>query len=592
MDDFYQPPPSHASPPGLIGQIWSIALGAPLAAACLLLVTPVTLVLATRWLSERKSRVVDAGKNERSVWMLPYWFPGVGHGFSFIWDPAKLMTEARDMSAHGIFALRLGPSTHNIVSNPGLIRNVMSQRESTVAFQPIAFNVVEKAYSTIETPMQSANKRQFFDFPKSSKPKYAATWEEFNSFLVKYLMREPYLGIMLKATITGIEAKVPQMISFMESPIDQESWERWADAEYISSTETEINLMALMRDMMGQVSVPAMYGRNFLEQNPEILHDLYAMDLGMPYFLAGLPRWTPIPAVTRAHMARSRVWWSLIEYHKALDAYVDGQPLDSSWGDLEDVSALTMARHKLFKDHGFTYGERGDISILWALVVNANLLVYWHLHHVLAVPGLVARLRAEIAPYAVVEKPVSIGGISEAPRLQIAQDGLAKHCPLLKSTYLEALRMSSQPWSVRELKEDVSISTGATAGEAAAAYVLRKGEYVTMPHDIHMRDAKYFQNPERFEPERFLVTDENGKVTTDMGTIRPFGGGPSHCKGRIFAERECLSLVAGVLAYWDIEPAGKKATWQIPKQKKTSAVSLPVHDTRVRIRRRKFEWDA
>lgn len=72
----------------------------------------------------------------------------------------------------------------------------------------------------------------------------------------------------------GLEAKIPQMISFMESPIDQESWERRADAEYISPTETEVNLMALMRDMMGQVSVPALYGRNFLEQNPRILHHL------------------------------------------------------------------------------------------------------------------------------------------------------------------------------------------------------------------------------------------------------------------------------------------------------------------------------
>lgn len=75
----------------------------------------------------------------------------------------------------------------------------------------------------------------------------------------------------------------------------------------------------------------------------------YGLDLGMPYFLAGFPRWTPIPAVTRAYMARSRVWWSLVEYHKALDAFVDGKPLGSAWGDLEDVSPFIMARHKLFK---------------------------------------------------------------------------------------------------------------------------------------------------------------------------------------------------------------------------------------------------
>lgn len=112
-----------------------------------------------------------------------------------------------------------------------------------------------------------------------------------------------------------------------------------------------------------------------------------------------------------------------------------------------------------------------------------------------------------------------------------------------------------------------------------------------MPHDLHMRDPKYFKNPEKFDPERFLVRNEDGSLTTDMGSIRPYGGGPSMCKGRVFAERECLSLVAGVLAYWDIEPADKKAGWQIPKQKKTTAVSLPVHDSRARIKRRQFNWD-
>ncbi len=107
-----------------------------------------------------------------------------------------------------------------------------------------------------------------------------------------------------------------------------------------------------------------------------------------------------------------------------------------------------------------------------------------------------------------------------------------------------------------------------------------------------MLDPKYFKHPTQFDPERFLVRNEDGSLSTDQRTIRPYGGGPSMCKGRIFAERECLALVAGVLMFWDIEPAGQKAEWVIPKQKKTTAVSLPVKDVRVRIKRRRFEWDA
>jgi len=106
-----------------------------------------------------------------------------------------------------------------------------------------------------------------------------------------------------------------------------------------------------------------------------------------------------------------------------------------------------------------------------------------------------------------------------------------------------------------------------------------------------MRDPKYFADPENFIPERFLVKDEHGCLVADLGTIRPYGGGPSMCKGRILAERECLALVAGILLFWDFEPVDKNAGWVIPEQKKTSAISLPMTETRVRISRRKFDWD-
>lgn len=62
------------------------------------------------------------------------------------------------------------------------------------------------------------------------------------------------------------------------------------------------------------------------------------------------------------------------------------------------------------------------------------------------------------------------------------------------------------------------------------------------------------------------------------------------CKGRVFAERECLAFVAGILMYWDLEPAApkgeKKGKWTIPGMIKTSAVCLPDKETRVSIKRR------
>jgi cytochrome P450 len=535
--------------------------------------TLLLIVAATRLLSGHPSEYVKS-KDAQTVWMLPYWMPVVGHGFSFLYDPFSLMSKARDQSLHGIFALNLGTTTHNIISDPNLVKGVMRQKESAVQFQPMAWTIVQR----------------LFGIPSSSKAKYDAVWEELTSISARTLMKEPYLGNMLKRTIRGLEENIPQMVSFMDSPIDQQPWERRANATLISPSEVGINLMSVMRDMMGHVSVPALFGRAYLENYPDILHDVYDMDYGMMWFLMGLPRWTPIPSATKAHLARARVSQSLNAFHRALDSVADGKATDSSWGDLDDVSELIMKRHALCKEKGFAVEERGDISILWAMVANANLLVFWLLLHILATPGLVKKLRVEIEPYAKVSKPVSINGISEAPKLELSHDGLAKKCPLFKSTYLEALRVTSQPWSVRQVATDVVISGDERTGDWTA-YLLKAGEYVTVPHDIHMRDPKYFEEPEKFIPERFLVKNEDGTLGVEIGTIRPYGGGPSMCQGRIFAERECLSLVAGVLAFWDIEPADPAARWKIPAQIKATAVSLPAHETRVRIKRRQFDWE-
>jgi len=143
---------------------------------------------------------------------------------------------------------------------------------------------------------------------------------------------------------------------------------------------------------------------------------------------------------------------------------------------------------------------------------------------------------------------------------------------------------------VRKVVTDVTISGDKRIADSPS-FILKSGDYVTVPHDLHMRDPKYFRDPKMFDLSRFLVQDDDGSLSTDIGTIRPYGGGPSMCKGRIFAERECLSLVAGVLVFWDIEPADKTVGWKIPEQKKTTAVSLPVHETRVRVKQREFGWD-
>jgi hypothetical protein len=107
--------------------------------------------------------------------------------------------------------------------------------------------------------------------------------------------------------------------------------------------------MSLMRDMMGNSSLPAVFGQALLEKYPDILYDVYDMDNGMYFFLMGLPSWFPWPGVMQAHLARARVWQCMDDHQRALDAIAEGKPLDPTWGDLDDVSDLITKRNKIYR---------------------------------------------------------------------------------------------------------------------------------------------------------------------------------------------------------------------------------------------------
>ncbi|KAM0181651.1 hypothetical protein ACHAPC_007195 [Botrytis cinerea] len=595
MDDFYQPLTNStdaidaSKSGGLITNALTVIRSVPLPIVLSIALAPVLLIIATRLLSERPSEK-QKGKDGKTVWMPAYWVPGLGHMVAFLMNGEKLARELRDQSAHGIFALNLGGSTHNIISNPNLVKAVLQKKESDVAFKTVALGLSAK----------------FFGLPKKAEKVYVDNWEEYTSVFT-YLMKEPHLSSMLDKTLRNLEGLIPQMVSFMDSEIDQHPWEKWANAEYISNNEMEVDLMALVRDILGHASVPSLFGREFLDNNPHVLHDIYEMDRGMMYFIMGLPWFTPWPAVARAYYSRSQIQQSMTKFQEALDATVDGKQVDSSYGDLDDVSEFILKRHELFRskiakefnlmatdimvEHGLKPDERGDISVIWALIVNSTLIVYWHLLYILSTPGLVDKIRAEISPYATVTPGEKIGSISEAPHIHLSHEDLSKKCPLFKSTYLEASRLCSQPISLRKLENDITLTDTSSSKETdKTTYMLHKNEYVTLPHDLHMRDPSYFPSPTEFNPERFLTTDETGNISVDPQTIRPYGGGPSMCKGRVYAERECLAFVAGIIMYWDIgavaKKGEKKGKWTIPKMIKTSAVCLPDKETRVRIKRR------
>ncbi|OWO99881.1 cytochrome P [Marssonina coronariae] len=381
----------------------------------------------------------------------------------------------------------------------------------TVPFQPIPWRILES----------------FFGIPKKAETVYETALNELNA-CTKFLLDEPHLTKIFEVLVKNLERNIPQMISFIETPIDFQPWEQYAEACFISSSETEINLTSLIRDMMGYAAVPSIFGPALIENNPSILQDVRNMDAGRNYLLKNVPPWMPWPAVALARMARSKVWQSLEGHQKFIDVATAEEEAEPSWGDLCDI--------------------------LWSLAANSTLIPYWQLHHILAIPGLTDRIRTEIMPYASVTKPFSIGKISEAPKLVLDYKGLSTKCPLLRSTYLETLRLVDEQWDSRKTF---------TPGIGAVEDLAHPGEF----------------NPERYIP-----------VGQDNTVMPPESKHSSLQKSNTFTEIACISLLAGILAFWEISLGHEGAGWEVPEKRNLGGVAVPANETRVRIQRRKFEW--
>lgn len=157
------------------------------------------------------------------------------------------------------------------------------------------------------------------------------------------------MSTILQTTVKNLQRNIPQMISFISTPIDLQPWEHHAQAQFISASETELNLSSLIRNMMGHSLIPSVFGHALLEKHPNVLHDMFEMDLGRNYLPKKLPPWTPWPGVVKAYLARSKVWGALDDHQKVLDAMVEGMGADSTWGDLEDVSEVIWKRNEVYR---------------------------------------------------------------------------------------------------------------------------------------------------------------------------------------------------------------------------------------------------
>jgi len=78
-------------------------------------------------------------------------------------------------------------------------------------------------------------------------------------------------------------------------------------------------------------------------------------------------------------------------------------------------------------------------------------------------------------------------------------------------------------------------------------YTIRKGDTVIVSPYLTQHDARYFSQPEAFDPDRWLATASEGR---HKFAYFPFGGGGRKCIGEPFAWMEGVLLLAAIAQRW------------------------------------------
>lgn len=130
----------------------------------------------------------------------------------------------------------------------------------------------------------------------------------------------------------------------------------------------------------------------------------------------------------------------------------------------------------------------------------------------------------------------------------------------------EVLRLYPPAWSLaRTVISDFDLR----------GYTIPAGANVVMSQWILHRDARYFRDPERFDPDRWL---DPAMQKLPRFAYFPFGGGPRQCIGASFATMEATLILATIAPRFRFEPVPDPELVPIP-----SFTLRPKHGIRMKL---------
>ena len=287
----------------------------------------------------------------------------------------------------------------------------------------------------------------------------------------------------------------------------------------------EVDIHAEMMSLTLGVAAQTLFDADVHTEAPEIAESLGIIIGFFPRFalpFASVLQKLPLPG--NARFDRAVALLDRIVYRIIAERRASGEDR----GDL--LSMLLVADDVEGDGTGMTDRQLRDevMTILLAgHETTANALTWtWYL--IAQNPEVEARLHAEIDGALGGRPPVA----SDLPALGYVE-----------RVFAEAMRLYPPAWGIgrRALEE-----------HAVGAYTIPAGALVAMSPYVVQRDARWWPDPGRFDPERFTA---EAKAARPRFAYFPFGGGARQCIGESFAWMEGVLLLATIAQRWSFRLA-------------------------------------
>jgi cytochrome P450 len=246
----------------------------------------------------------------------------------------------------------------------------------------------------------------------------------------------------------------------------------------------------------------------------EIANEFFS---GSPEAMLKIAKWVPTPRnlrMNRAVATLDRVVYDIIAKRR------EGQPRSDLLGTLlaaRDDDGAGMSDVQL----------RDEVMTLFLAGHETTSLTLAHALYLLSInPAIEQRLNDEITKVL-------------GDRLPTAED--ARSLPLAEWVLKETMRLYPPAWSTgRETTEPYEIH----------GHTIPVGSQMVASQWIVHRDARWYPDPERFDPDRW--SPERAKEIPRYAYF-PFGGGPRVCIGNHFAMMEATLLLAMIVQRFRVE---------------------------------------